>query len=214
MTVGQAHQSLRDAVVDELRRLILSGEFPAGARLKEAAAAERLGVSRLPVREAFRRLEAEGLLVSQPRRGVVVTPPSDDELTVVHSIRMALELLAVESAAQRQEPEAMAQLAEALRLGRAAAAGRDEATLADLNSRFHETLTAGCGSTYLAGLLRSVRNQVHHLVGGWHSSPGDSWGEHSEILQAVLDGDAPQAVDLMRTHLRNRHEAAVGGAPA
>ena len=70
MTVGQAHQSLRDAVVDELRRLILSGEFPAGARLKEAAAAERLGVSRLPVREAFRRLEAEGLLVSQPRREI------------------------------------------------------------------------------------------------------------------------------------------------
>jgi DNA-binding GntR family transcriptional regulator len=206
MTLGQAHRSLREEVVDELRRMILAGELAPGTRLKEEAAAERLGVSRLPIREAFRRLEAEGLLQAAPRRGVVVTPPSDSEIEVVHAVRVALELLAVELAAARQDQQTMDTLRQSLSVGRAAAETDDQQTLAHLNAEFHELLGQGSGSLYLAGLLRSVRNQVHHLVGGWHTAPDLSWKEHASIVQAVLDQDSATAVTLMREHLDSRHE--------
>jgi DNA-binding GntR family transcriptional regulator len=206
MTIGQSHQSLREVVVDELRRLILSGEFAAGERLKEEVAAERLGVSRLPVREAFRRLEAEGLLRSQPRRGVVVTPPGEDELAIVQSVRLQLELIAVEAAARRQEPEAMERLKAFLAAGQAAAEANDKEAVAEMNAAFHETLTAGCGSAYLGGLLRSVRNQAQHLIGGWHTVPDASWRAHEPIMTAVLDADVEQAVALMQHHLVYGHE--------
>ena len=209
MTLGRAHRSLRDEVVDELRRLILSGEFPPGSKLPEERAAERLGVSRLPVREAFRRLEAEGLLTSMPRRGVVVTPPTDREIEVVHEVRVALELLAVKLAAKRQDPDTVEALQQSLVVGKAAAAAKDADTLGSLNAEFHELLGQGSGSAYLSGLLRSVRNQAHHLSGGWHSAPDLSWGEHAEIVQAVLDADSRTAVKLMREHLNSRHEVSV-----
>jgi DNA-binding GntR family transcriptional regulator len=214
MTLGQAHRSLREEVVDELRRLILAGELAAGTRLKEEAAAERLGVSRLPIREAFRRLEAEGLLQSTPRRGVVVTPPSDSEIQVVHAVRVALELLAVELAAARQDPQTMETLRQSLSVGRAAAEADDQQTLSQLNAEFHELLGQGSGSPYLAGLLRSVRNQVHHLVGGWHTAPDLSWKEHASIVQAVLDQDSATAVTLMREHLDSRHEVSTRASAA
>src|SRR4051812_29390458 len=94
-SVGSRHRSLRDETVDEMRRLILDGELAPGQHLSEAAISERLGVSRLPVREAFRRLEAEGLLEALPRRGVRVVELDADELKIVREARIALELIAV-----------------------------------------------------------------------------------------------------------------------
>jgi DNA-binding GntR family transcriptional regulator len=125
---------------------------------------------------------------------------------------VALELIAVEAAARRQEPGAMEQLERSLEIGRAAAEAGNQEALAELNAAFHDTLSAGAGSAYLAGLLHSVRNQAHHLVGGWHTAPDISWSEHEPILAAVLDSDADRAVALMRQHLMQRHEIAAQSA--
>lgn len=205
MTVGGAHRSLRDTVVDELRRMILAGEIEAGSRMKEESAAELLGVSRLPVREAFRRLEAEGLLQSTPRRGVTVTPPDEQELKVMSAVRVELELIAVDLAVRRRDPAATARLTDWLAAGTEAAERGDEATLQALNRDFHDMICECGGSAYLGRLLQPVRNRVHHLHGGWHANTDQSWSEHSRIVRAVLDGDAPQAVGLMRTHLVSLH---------
>lgn len=207
MTIGDVHRSLRHEVVDELRRLILAGEIPPGTRLKEESVAEQLGVSRLPVREAFRRLESEGLLQSVPRRGVVVTTPDPAEVEVVHAIRIALELLAVDLTTTRQDSATMDQLRESLSSGQKALQDNDGAKLADLNTRFHELLGHGSGSPYLADLLRAVRNQARHLAGGLHAAPATSWDEHAGIVAAVVGGDARAAADLMRDHLESRHTA-------
>ncbi len=102
-TVGSRHRSLRDETVDELRRLILDGDLPPGSRLTELSMSDRLGVSRLPVREAFRRLEAEGLLQSHPRRGVRVIELDATELDTVREIRTALELMAVRRTVERND---------------------------------------------------------------------------------------------------------------
>ncbi|MFE7994948.1 GntR family transcriptional regulator, partial [Streptomyces shenzhenensis] len=116
-TVGKRHRPLRDEVVDELRKAILDGTYAAGARLTELAVAEELGVSRLPVREAFRKLEAEGLLEAVPRRGVRVTSATAEELEAVHEIRMAMELLAVRRTVRRRDPDVLRRLSDALEEG-------------------------------------------------------------------------------------------------
>jgi DNA-binding GntR family transcriptional regulator len=208
LTVGHRHRPLRDEVLDELRRLILDGTFEPGSHLTEQAISERLHVSRLPVREAFRRLESEGLLEALPRRGVRVVLPDADELQTVHEMRVALELIAVRRTTERRDPEVFADLRSSLDAGTTAVRGDRPQVLGTLNEDFHELLARGAGSKVLVETLRSVRNQVHHLVGGRHSSPDSSWGEHSRIVEAVLAEDAELAAMLMRRHLHARHTEA------
>lgn len=212
-SVGSRHRSLRDETVDELRRLILSGDVAPGERLSELSISERLGVSRLPVREAFRRLEAEGLLQSLPRRGVRVAELDGAELSIVREVRIALELIAVRQTIEKQDPDVLAALRASLETGRAAAAAGDHDTLVRLNEEFHELLSTGAGSRFLADTLRSVRNQAHHLVGGKSGAVEPSWDEHAAIIQATVDGDGELACMLMRRHLADRHAHQGGPRP-
>ena len=208
-TIGSRHRSLRDETVDELRRLILSGDLKPGIHLTELAISERLGVSRLPVREAFRRLEAEGLLESLPRRGVRVVQLDGDELETVREIRVALELMAVRRTVERGDEEVLTELRAMLAAAgppNGASGDQESARLGRLNEEFHELLSRGSGSRFLADTLRAVRNQAHHLVGGKSAAVGHSWEEHSRIIEAVLAGDAEFATLLMRRHLTARHE--------
>lgn len=212
-TVGNRHRSLRDETVDELRRLILSGEVAPGERLSELSISERLGVSRLPVREAFRRLEAEGLLESLPRRGVRVVELDGDELSIVREVRIALELIAVRQTVEKQNPDVFSALRQTLEKGRNAADTGDHETLSALNEEFHELLGTGAGSRFLADTLRAVRNQAHHLVGGISAAVEPSWNEHAAIIQATVDGDSELACMLMRRHLADRHAHQGGPRP-
>ena len=205
-TIGARHRSLRDETVDELRRLILGGDLAPGAHLTELAISERLGVSRLPVREAFRRLEAEGLLEALPRRGVRVAQLDGDELEIVREIRVALELMAVRRTVERGDEEILAELRALLKAGDEQSHEADEAKLDELNVEFHELLSRGSGSRFLADSLRAVRNQAHHLVGGKSTAVGHSWEEHARIIEAVLARDIEFATLLMRRHLTARHE--------
>jgi DNA-binding GntR family transcriptional regulator len=211
-TIGSRHRSLRDETLDELRRLILDGDLLPGAHLTELAISERLGVSRLPVREAFRRLEAEGLLEALPRRGVRVVELDGDELETVREIRVALELMAVRRTVERADPEVLDALRGALVDGETASRTQDGEKLDEVNDLFHELLSRGSGSRFLADTLRSVRNQAHHLVGGKSAAVGNSWQEHARIIEAVLDQDAEFAVLLMRRHLGARHDNQGGKA--
>ncbi|CAN5232588.1 GntR family transcriptional regulator [soil metagenome] len=204
-SVGSRHRSLRDETVDELRRLILNGELAPGERLNEFSISERLGVSRFPVREAFRRLEAEGLVQSMPRRGVRVVELDQHELDVVREMRVALELIAVRHTVTRSQPQMRDALRKILDDGNQAAADGDHEVLNDLNDTFHAVLGDASGSRFLADTLRSVRNQSHHLVGGKSTAISHSWDEHAAIITAVLEEDAELAMMLMRRHLKHRH---------
>ncbi|WP_214110646.1 GntR family transcriptional regulator [Acrocarpospora catenulata] len=207
MSIGESHRALRDEVADQLRSWILDGTLAPGSRLGEGAISERLGVSRLPVREAFRRLEAEGLVQTAPRRGVRVAVFDQEELATIQEIRLALELIAVRKTAERRDSETMNELERVLLAGSQAAEAGDQSALKRLNGDFHELLAGGTGSRVLVALLRSVRNQAHHLVGGLVTSPEDSWSEHARVIRAVLEADAEMAALLMRRHLHDRHES-------
>src|SRR5438874_11414386 len=104
-TIGAGHRPLRDKVVDELRRRIIDGVYEPGDRLTEERLADDFGVSRNPVREAIRVLEAEGFLRAQPRRGDVVAQMSVQDVEDLFDVRMSLEELAARLAAQRRGPD-------------------------------------------------------------------------------------------------------------
>jgi DNA-binding GntR family transcriptional regulator len=212
-SLGERHRSLRDETVDELRRLILDGVLQPGERLSETSVSDRLGVSRLPVREAFRRLEAEGLLESLPRRGVRVVELNSEELAVVREVRVALELIAVREAIAKHDDATKAALERLLEEGRSASASGDDLRLKGLNDEFHDVIAAGSGSRFLAETLRAVRNQAHHLVGGVSGAVMPSWDEHAAIIRATLAEDAELATLLMRRHLADRHAHQGGPVP-
>lgn len=204
-TVGSRHRSLRDETVDELRRLILNGQLPAGSRITEATIVERLGVSRVPVREAFRRLEAEGLLTANPRRGVTVTALDANELAVVREVRVALELMAVRKTIARLDSVMRREFQDMFTLGQAAADAGDTPALDAANEDFHDLVATSSGSRFLAETLRAARNKAHHLIGGKSASVDQSWDEHAAVIRAILDNDSDYAELLMRRHLDARH---------
>lgn len=207
--VGERIRSLREEVMSEIRRMVLDGTLPAGEMLNETALAGELGVSRLPVREAFRQLEAEGLLETVARRGVRVVAPDSDEFDVIHEARLALELLALRLAVKRAEPASFAAISDALARGEKAALHDDEQVLDELNERFHGLIAEASGSRSLAEMLRMIRQRSELYARGKHSPAVLSWGEHSAIMRAILARDSRGATSLMRAHLVDRHDVAV-----
>ncbi len=216
MSIGETHRTLRDEVADQLRRWILDGTLAPGAKLAEGAMSIRLGVSRLPVREAFRRLEAEGLVQTIPRRGVRVVQFDAEEQATILEVRLSLELIAIRKLTERRDADTLAGLRRVLDAGDHAAAVQDSAALDRLNAEFHDLVATGTGSKILGDLLRSVRNQAQQLRGGTPGVPAISWAEHAAVIRAVLDGDAEMAALLLRRHLIARQEAGhvPGPAPA
>jgi DNA-binding GntR family transcriptional regulator len=202
VTRAEAPGSLRKNVVDELRRRVFVGELRPGDRLGEAALAGELGVSRVPIREAFRILEAEGLLEWVPRRGVRVVGTDTSEAEAVEEIRLALELLAVRFVAERRDDALTGELRTFLTAGEQAIADNDLAALSGLNRRFHLLLAEGTGSPLLTRLLETVRLRSDQL-----RSPADdrrihsSWRDHSSIVRHLLDGNTPAAEARMEAHL-------------
>ncbi len=109
-----SYRPLRDVVVDNLRQAIVSGQFPAGMRLMELQLAEKMGVSRTPVREAIRKMELEGLVVMIPRRGAYVADISIKDINEVYEIRTALDVLAAGLAAERIDDDEIREMKELL----------------------------------------------------------------------------------------------------
>jgi DNA-binding GntR family transcriptional regulator len=209
-----------ERALDTLREVILRGELPAGARLGEVELAERLGVSRTPVREALSRLAAEGLVQLAPNRGARVATWSVDELEGVFELRALLEpqvaALAVEAAGagDLDELEGLAVRMEAI--GRPGA-GQDLDALVPLNRAFHDRLVALAGHPALAAALAGV---IHPpiVVRNFHAyddaSLRRSLAHHVELVAAMRAGDAEWARAVMTAHIRNARVVMVRAATA
>jgi DNA-binding GntR family transcriptional regulator len=198
---------LRDDITDELRRRILSGELAPGTRLGESALADDLGVSRIPLREAFRCLESEGLLEWTFRRGVRVVGTTAREAEIVEEIRIALELLAVRFVIERRDDETERRLQGFLDDGGKAEREGDMPALADLNRAFHHLLAEGTGSPLLERMLQTVRQRADLIT----ATPSEgrvrsSWNDHCAIVGHVLDGDAGAGQARMREHLETHRQ--------
>ncbi|APA99656.1 GntR family transcriptional regulator [Nocardia seriolae] len=200
MTPQQLCRAIRDDII--------RGAYSPGQRLTEEAIAERHGVSRVPVREALRTLQAEGFASSRPYAGVFVAALTEEEAADLLEIRARLEPLCASRAAVRRTPEQLGRLKELTALGQdAVAAGRlDE--LARLNSRFHEVLAEASGSTLLAQLTMQLSWKI-----AWVYSvelprrAGDSWREHEEICAALEAGDPDRAAAVVAAHISHAASA-------
>lgn len=199
----------------ELRREIISGSIPGGARLTESRLAEEHGVSRMPVREALRALAAEGFVEIRPYAGARVAMASADEGTDLFAVRSTLEDATVRRAAERAREQSVtgvpderwwslrAEAAAVLADGDEVIAGGDLTALPELNQRFHNLLAQLGGSATLAEIVRLVSDKIEWLFSTAGTYRGDSaWSEHKEILAAIDAGRPDLARELMAAHLK------------
>jgi DNA-binding GntR family transcriptional regulator len=209
VNIGTAHRPLRDKVVDELRRRIIDGVYEPGDRLTEERLADDFGVSRNPVREAIRVLEAEGFLYAQPRRGAVVASLSARDVEDLFDVRLSLETLAATLAAERAGANGAA--LEKL-LARARTTKRT-ADLAALNTRFHSEICQLAGNALLTGLMESLHGRLQWVYRqSVETRAADSWAEHRELAEAILAGDAEAAGRAARTHVLAARASALARA--
>lgn len=209
-TIGEGHRPLRDKVVEELRRRIVNGGYAPGDRLTEDRLAEAFGVSRNPVREAIRVLEAEGFVVAQPRRSAVVATLSAQDVRDLFDVRLALEPLAARLAAQRAGPAAAEALREITAAAEAAATARQLDRVSELNTRFHAAICGFSGNV----LLRSMSEKLHaRLQWVYRQSAADrvnhSWAEHESLMAAIGAGDGDKAAAEATNHIRAAQAAAL-----
>jgi DNA-binding GntR family transcriptional regulator len=206
----QIQMSTRTEIVAaELRRLIQSGELPAGTRLRQVDIAQRFGVSTTPVREAFAAVAQEGLVIQDAHRGVVVFVPSAEDLQENYEIRLALEPLATELAAKAITPEGLAEL-DALRDEMREAIRADIVYYGkELNPRFHRMIYAAAGRPRLAELIEQLRDAAAAYIQllALHEQPLEylttAQEEHEQIVAAMRVGAAKRAGKTMAQHLQH-----------
>jgi DNA-binding GntR family transcriptional regulator len=212
----------RERVLGAVRELILHGDFPPGARLGEVELAERLGVSRTPVREALTRLAAEGLVEIAPNRGAKVSSWSVAELEAVFDLRAVLEPRITALAVPRADEEDIAALDSLAReMAEIGNPGPDQDldALVLLNREFHGRLVTLAESPALAAALAGV---VHApiVLRNFHTYDDAalrrSLAHHIEIVAALQARDPDWAAAVMTAHIRNARtvmvRAAVSGA--
>jgi len=192
----------RDQIVDELRRQILSGELARGERMPQDDLARQFSASITPVREALRQLEAEGLIVSEPHRGVRVAAVDVDQVTATYVVRRLTETFAMRRATLRLSRRDLAQARRLLDTD------ADGLSTRDRNREFHFLFYDRCGMPAL----------TERIAGMWQAFPWDlmldsadraaqSHAEHLAILTAVEDGDPDRVAAATEMHLRNGFSA-------
>ncbi|MFF1558757.1 GntR family transcriptional regulator [Streptomyces sp. NPDC058279] len=189
------------AVCTAIRDDIVSGVFEPGGRLTEEVLARRYGVSRVPVREALRTLEAEGFVTTRRHAGACVAEPTEQEAADLLELRAVLEPLAAARAARRRTEGHLKVLRGLVRLGQERArSGRGE-DLRALGGWFHETLAQASASPGLISVLTQTRHKIAWMyVVTAPVRPVDSWAEHGAIVDAVARGDAERARTLTGLH--------------
>jgi phosphonate utilization transcriptional regulator len=195
--------SLPALVEKELERMILAGDLPAGGKLNEASVAELLGVSRGPVREAFRALEASGLVRLEKNRGVFVRQLSLDEADEIYEVRAALDELVGRRLAQTATADAVRDLrARIERMERAAEKGDIDAYAA-ANLDFHDRMVELAGNGKLLATYRRLVNELNLYRRATLAQSGTlpvSTREHREIVDRIAAGQAAAAGRALHDH--------------
>ncbi|MEU3598608.1 GntR family transcriptional regulator [Streptomyces sp. NPDC006798] len=198
----------------QMRSEILDGLLVPGAALLEVEQSERLGVSRTPVREALRRLVAEGLAEPTGRRGLVVTQVDERDVRSLFELRACLEAQAAQLAAERGDPEVFAGFADAFThwyelFGGPAVSGERVSEYFALIRSFDEATGAATENSFLVDTMENLRThiaRVRRMAGHSQGRLAASASEHALIARAVSRGDAALALHATHVHLHNSHE--------
>ena len=198
---------LRDVVFNTLRQAILKGELEPGERLMEIQLAERLGVSRTPIREAIRKLELEGLVLMIPRKGAEVAKISARSLRDVLEVRRALEEPAIELACQRMTEEDLGELQKAQDEFKKAIADGDAMRIAETDEHYHDVIYSGTQNAKLIQMLNNLREQMYRYRLEYIKDADKRKIlilEHERVLKAIRDRKVAEAKEAMREHIDNQ----------
>lgn len=201
---------LRDVVFNTLRKAILTGRLKPGERLMEVHLANRLGVSRTPIREAIRKLELEGLVIMIPRRGAEVARITEKSLRDVLEVRRALDALSVELACERISQEEIEQLEEACRSFEAATKQEDAAVIAKADVALHDIIVRAAGNLRLQQLVNNLSEQMYRyrFVYIREESRLDKLvDEHREIYESIAARDKQRAGKAAKLHIDNQEKS-------
>lgn len=203
-----AHASLPAFVAAHLREAILSGTIAPEALLRQEDIATRLGVSRPPVREALKQLEAEGLAQSRPRRGYVVAALDPDDIAEIFEIRALFEERIGHAAARHRSEVDLRAVQAAIEAMEALPVGVPESGrgFAEHNRAFHDRIHAASGRRVMAELLGVLGNRVERYIrlGGQIANNREQVNrEHRDILAALRDGDGDRLGLLLRLHVHD-----------
>lgn len=203
MTIDE-YLPLRDVVFNTLRRAILKGELEPGERLMEIALANKLGVSRTPIREAIRKLELEGLVIMIPRKGAEVARITEKDLKDVLEVRTSLEKLAIELACDRITEEEIKDLQDTCQAFRNSLTSDDLTTIAEKDVAFHDVIFGATKNARLIQILNNLREQMYRYRLEYLKDTESHQrlvAEHQEILEAVMRRDKAEAVRLVQEHI-------------
>ena len=203
--------SLAKIVRDEILARIMRGELAPGRRINEPDVAERLGISRVPVREALRALESSGLVVSRKNAGVFVRELAPIEVSQLYELRAVFDAYAGRKAGALPDAarRALVKVLDAATAGmRKAARRHDVAGYYAENLRFHWAIVEAVGNARFSDAYRDVVQQLHlwriqNLSQGLAMAA--SVAEHDEILRAIRAGDAQRSETLMASHVHTAH---------
>lgn len=201
--VHERPASRQQATRHRLREAIVGGELSPGSRLREVDLAKQLDVSRTPLREALRDLEAEGLVRRFAGMGAFVSPLEASDVGDVYRVKGVLQLLEVELATERMDSRQRAELAFLVEQLASAVKDEDHDYYAELLDRFHSLLLTAAGSPTLTRLFGTLDPQIRRYRRFVLAQPGrevDSLDQHRAIAEAILQQDKSAAIEGMRQH--------------
>ena len=200
---------LRDVVFNTLRQAILRGELKPGERLMEIQLANKLGVSRTPIREAIRKLELEGLVLMIPRKGAEVAEITEKNMLDVLEVRRALEELAVKLACERITEEEIQELKDAADAFQKILSEKDITKIAEADEAFHDVIFKSTGNDRLIQLLNSLREQMYRYRLEYlkrEEYHPQLLEEHQQIIDRITRKDQSEAAELIDRHIGNQED--------
>mgnify|MGYP001154211717 CR=1 FL=1 len=207
-----AYLPLRDVVFNTLRQAILKGELEPGERLMEIQLAQKLGVSRTPIREAIRKLELEGLVVMIPRKGAEVARITEKDMKDVLEVRGTLEELAVALACRHVTDEAVDELKMANKLFEAAVVAKDVVRIVDADVEFHDVIYKMTDNQRLIQLINSLSEQMYRYRLEYVKDARTHSiliSEHNDIIRQLADKDVEKAKVIVRQHITNQERGII-----
>ena len=204
---------LRDVVFNTLRQAILRGELKPGERLMEIQLANKLGVSRTPIREAIRKLELEGLVLMIPRKGAEVAEITEKNMRDVLEVRKALEDLAVQLACDKITKEEIEEMKKAAEDFKKILKSKDITEIAEADVRFHDIIYMATDNQKLIQLLNNLREQMYRYRIEYLKKKEcypQLLNEHQTIIDAIAGHDKELATKFTSQHIKNQAETVVG----
>ena len=202
-------RTLRENVTDLIRQAIIEGQLPSGSELNQAQIAEKLGISRGPLREALGQLEQEGLIRNVPYKGVIITSLTPNYVRELYSLRSALETFALNRAIKYQQSSDLKSLKQLVKAMRQAAKANDERSLTDLDLSFHRSLIKMAKHDWLEHSWAPLEIGVKRCLYKRHKiyqSLDEVVGTHPALVEAIETRDTEKAMSILHDHILDAGE--------